>query len=160
MAHSFRATEQDIITGSRLHYKMSRPKLAWLSGSFVLGVVGYVMTQNPYLAGLAGGAAGVALLHIVMRYLIIPSRSRRLYRQQKNMHLEYQLDWDDQGLNVRGENYHEYLRWADLAKAKENSEMLLLYRSDYNFSVFPRRCFSSAAEYAEFRSHLVPRLLG
>lgn len=160
MAHPFRATEQEIIAGYRFHYRLKRTSLAWIAALFVLGVVGYVVTQNAYLAGLAGGAAGVAILQIAIRYLIIPNRCRRLFQQQKNLHLEYRLDWDDQGLNVRAENYHEYLRWADLAKAKENEEMLLLYRSDYNFSVFPRHCFSSAAEYAEFRSHLVPRLLG
>jgi hypothetical protein len=52
------------------------------------------------------------------------------------------------------------LRWADLVKAKENDALVLLYRSDYNLSMIPKRSFSGAEAYAEFRGHLVPRFLG
>lgn len=159
MAHAFQTTEQEVIAGYRLHYLMSRSRAAWIAVSFVAGVAAYIATRNPYAAGLAGGAVGLVALRIALYYLIIPNRGRRLYQQQKNLHLEYQFSWDDQGVYVHTENYQEKLLWADLSKAKENEAMVLLYRSDYNFSLFPKRCFASAEEYAQFRSHLVPRLL-
>ena len=160
MPHPFQTTEQEVIAGYRLHYTMSRAKAAWLAAAFVLGVAAYIATGSPYAAGLAGGSVGVAVLHVVVRYLLIPNRGRRIYRQQKNLQREYQFSWDDQGVSVHAEGYLENLRWADITKAKENEAMVLLYRSDYNFRLFPRRRFSSAEEYAQFRSHLVPRLLG
>ncbi len=125
-----------------------------------IGGRGLYRNRKPVRGWFGGGSVGVAVLHVVVRYLLIPNRGRRIYRQQKNLQREYQFSWDDQGVSVHAEGYLENLRWADITKAKENEAMVLLYRSDYNFSLFPRRRFSSAEEYAQFRSHLVPRLLG
>ncbi|WP_157771968.1 YcxB family protein [Ralstonia solanacearum] len=160
MAHAFQTTELDAIGGYRLHYTMNRAKAVRTAMVLALAVATYVATKNPYAAALAGGAAGILVLHAVILYVVVPNRGKHLYQQQKNLHLEYPFTWDDQSVYVHAENYQEPLRWADLTKAKENEAMVLLYRSDYNFSIFPKRCFSSTEEYAEFQSHLVPCLIG
>ncbi|MGM3277399.1 YcxB family protein [Ralstonia sp. 24A2] len=160
MARTFLTTEQDMVAAFQLHYTMSRAKAVWTIGAFALGVVAYIAAKNAYAATLAGGAAGLAIAQAAIRYLVVPNRAKRLYQQQKNLRSEFELSWDDQVLHIRSQDYNENLRWADLAKAKENEAMVLLYRSDYNLSIIPKRCFSSAEDYAQFRSHLVPRLLG
>ena len=162
MAIRFQTTEQDMVAAYRLHYTMSREKAAWVFGAFVLGLVGYLTTENTYAAALAGGAAGLGIAHLAILYLVVPNRARHLYRQQKNLHTEHQVSWDDQCVYIRSESYNENLRWADLVKAKENDALVLLYRSDYHLSMIPKRSFSGADAdaYAEFRGHLVPRFLG
>ena len=160
MAIRFLTTEQDMVAAYRLHYAMSRKKAAWVFGAFVLGLVGYLTTENSYAAALAGGAVGLGIAHVAILYLVVPNRARHLYRQQKNLHTEHQVSWDDQCVYIRSESYNENLRWADLVKAKENDALVLLYRSDYNLSMIPKRSFSGAEAYAEFRGHLVPRFLG
>ncbi|MCT7327459.1 YcxB family protein [Ralstonia mojiangensis] len=159
MAIRFQTTEQDMVAAYRLHYAMSGKKAAWLFGAFLLGLVAYLAAQNTYGAALAGGAAGLVIAHLAILHLVVPNRARHLYRQQKNLHTEHQVSWDDQCVYIRSDGYNENLRWADLVKAKENDALVLLYRSDYNLSMIPKRSFASADAYAQFRRHLVPRCL-
>ncbi len=142
-----------------LHYTTSRKKAAWVFGAFVLGLVVYLTTKHSYAAALACGAAGLGLAHVTILYLVVPNRARALYRQQKNLPTEHQVSWDDQCVYIHSERYNENLRWTDLLKAKENDALVLLYRSNYNLSMIPKRSFSDADTYAQFRGHLVPRLL-
>ncbi|WP_343660657.1 YcxB family protein [Ralstonia sp.] len=160
MAIRFQTTEQDMVAAYRLHYAMSRKKAAWVFGAFVLGLLAYLTTKEPYAAALAAGAAGLGITHLAILYLVVPNRARHLYRQQKNLHTEHEVSWDDQTVYIRSDGYNENLRWSDLVKAKENDALVLLYRSDYNLSLIPKRSFSSADAYAQFRGHLVPRFLG
>ena len=148
-----------MVAAYRLHSRVTRRRAMWTAGAFVLGLVTYLATENTYAAGLAGFVACLVITHLATLYLVVPPMARRLYRQQKNLHFEHRVSWDDQCVYVRSENYNENIRWADLVKAKENEATVLLYRSDYNLNFIPKRSFPSADAYAEFRSHLVPRFL-
>ena len=160
MPHPFQTTEQEVIAGYRLHYTMSRAKAAWLAAAFVLGVAAYIATGSPYAAGLAGARWAWPCCTSWSATCSFQIGAGASITNRRTCSAKYQFSWDDQGVTVHAEGYLENLRWADITKAKENEAMVLLYRSDYNFSLFPRRCFSGAEEYAQFRSHLVPRLLG
>lgn len=66
MAIRFQTAEQDMVAAYRLHYTMRREKAAWVFGAFVLGLVGYLTTENTYAAALACGAAGLGIAHLAI----------------------------------------------------------------------------------------------
>lgn len=154
MTQTLTVSVQDVVSAYRLH---ATPKPSIAAIFLLLATAGIGVSYSMHLAPIGaalGAAVGMYGWLAVLFFVIIPYRSRRIYRQQKSLHLEHQFEWDDQFLYFSSQDYEGKIRWADFIKVKESCNMLLLYRSDALFQMMPRRCFSSGKSFEDFKSHL------
>ena len=153
MTRTLTITEQDVISAQRLH---ARPTPLLSVGLLALAVGG---TAIAYVQGLFSVGASVGTLIgmfgwlSALFFIIIPYRSRRIYRQQKSLHQEHQFEWDDQFVYFHSNDVEGKVRWADFIKVKENRNMLSLYYSDTLFNMIPKRCFSKSEDLEDFKAH-------
>jgi len=93
------------------------------------------------LVGAFGGA--MVLLSIVSRYLLLPRRVKRVYRQQRNLQRPYEVSWDDDHYSTRSEQGNARIPWNEFLKWRENKRLFLLYRSDVLFHMVPKAALSN-----------------
>jgi hypothetical protein len=76
-------------------------------------------------SGAVGFAAGVVGYGII--YLLLPARVRPLYLQQRALHGEQRIEWDDDGLAWRGPTFTMDTPWQDYHRWHESAGEFLLY---------------------------------
>lgn len=154
MTHTLTVTEEDVVCAQRLHATPSASLSVLLVAGAVIVVVGaYAEGRLP--AGAAIGAlAGMFGWLAILFLIIIPYRAKRIYRQQKNLHLKHRFWWDREMVFFRSEDSEGKIRWSDLTKVKENRKMLLLYHSDTLFNMVPKHCFADHEDLEAFKSCL------
>jgi hypothetical protein len=154
MTYTLTITEGDVISAQRLHATPKLP-LAMFLVAVALVVVSGAYAQGQLSSGAAiGGLIGMFGWLAIWFLVVIPYRARRIYRQQRNLHLSHAFWWDDQMVYFRSEDTEGKMRWSDFTKIKENNNMLLLYHSDSLFNMLPKRCFSNGESLESFKSHL------
>jgi len=149
-------TEGDLISAQRLHATPA----PWLASGLLISflvLVAYCYAIDIISPSAAIGAVAAMFGWIVLLFfVIIPNRARRIYRRQKSLHREHAFHWDDQFLYFQSEDYEGKIRWTDFTKVKENRVVLLLYHSESLFNLFPRHCFPNREKFEEFRAHVAP----
>ncbi|MDR2875990.1 MAG: YcxB family protein [Methylobacillus sp.] len=86
----------------------------------------------------------IAIL-VIAHFLIIPYQVRKIFREQKTLHVPYVWTWTEQGLEIRSEKYgHTTYPWSDLFRWEEDQHIFLFYHSSRLFSMLPRRVLSEA----------------
>ncbi len=105
--------------------------------------------------------AGVYLL---IRYVLLPSRTRDLFNQQKELSAPFEMEISDDGLKFSNEYGYTQRPWANFAKWKEDGELLLLYFSDVVFTMIPKRMFTDPQSlefiHARLRENKIPAATG
>ncbi|WP_422343918.1 YcxB family protein [Parasphingorhabdus sp.] len=151
----FTPTEEDLRFAYALHMK----QMSWKRiGYFVLfgltlGVVmagfnGFDDVQQAIglIIGMTIWAGAVALIMtLLLPIWWVPRYSRKIYKQQKDLHLETTTWWDDEKLYSGNAQGHAHLTFADMVKWRADDNIVLLYRSDQLFNFLPARIFSDAA---------------
>lgn len=153
MTHTLTVTETDFVCAQRLHARTLNARAIVLLVVTVIVLAGAVEGQlsvGEAIGALAGMFGWMAILYLV----ILPSRSKHIYRQQKSLHLKHSLWWDNEMLFIQSRDSEERIRWPDFIKVKENSKMLLLYRSDMLFNIIPKHCFTQCEDLEAFKSCL------
>lgn len=154
MTQTLTVSAQDVVSAQRLH---ATPKPLLSASLLILATGGIVVAYAESLLS-PGGAFGAVLGMFgwlaVQFLVIIPYLSRRIYLQQKSLHIEHQFEWDDQFVYFHSQDTEGKMRWSDFTKFKENRNMLLLYHSDSLYNMMPKRCFSSHETFEDFKSHL------
>jgi hypothetical protein len=97
----------------------------------------------------------IIALALFYRYGLLPWRVRRIFRQQRELSMPYEVEVTEAGLNVSNELGNALRPWQDFTKWKENQELLLLYHSDMMFTILPRRFFEEMGEMEAIKKHLV-----
>jgi hypothetical protein len=152
--------EQDYLDAQRLHRRSSEVRfwvaLAVAVLAFASVLIGDLKPPLPegFFSSHAGPLAimlAVGILLVVFRYVYIPSRHRRIFRQQKNLHVLYELSWSDTGFVATSERGSVRTAWTDVVKCRENEKLLLLYLSDVMFHILPKRSFPDDATSAQIR---------
>ena len=92
------------------------------------------------------------LAYPVMRFVYIPWKARRVFRQQKSFHRSFELSRYDTGFTARDSNGQYTTPWSDFIKWKEDGRLFLLYHSDVLFHMVPERAFPSENSLSESRS--------
>jgi hypothetical protein len=158
-------TPNDYVVANRLH---SRGRvLRFIVGLLIgyAGVLAVLFTLNHdwpqnaaewqnFGSGLVAVLFFGAVWLLIVRYVLLPWRSRRIYRQQKNLHQEFEYSWDESALTVTGKSGYNTTPWHDFLKWRESANMFLVYRSDIMFNMLPKRFFSDASLIDDFRSAL------
>lgn len=150
--------ETDYLHAQALHRSWSRKKFLIVSGVAIvtaaLGWILWVQGYGPIAGGLLGGLIGGAITGSAIRYLYVPWKTRKVFRQQKSLQREFTLSWSEDCLLSEDANGQYKTAWADFTNWKEDAHIFLLYHSDIAFQMLPKRAFSNANVIAEFRSHI------
>jgi len=63
--------------------------------------------------------------------------AKRIYGQQKSLHLPFTLTWTDEHVITESGQGRAVLAWGDLTKVLENKKLILLFESDAISASFP-----------------------
>jgi len=154
--------EQDYLGAQRLHHRWSRQKamvailLIILAG--VLCCLLWWQGIRSVAGGIVGGLIGGIIAGSITRYVYVPWKARRVFRQQKSFQREFTLSWDADGVHSKDANGEYSSGWSDFIRWRENERLFLLYLSDIQFYMIPKRAFSGEMEFKDFRAHLVRRV--
>ncbi|MBF0434374.1 MAG: YcxB family protein [Magnetococcales bacterium] len=158
--------ESEFVSAQLLHDKISRNTLDYFLYLMVVitaVLIGLVLYDHDdyagrqmvkVLGGLVGGIVGGLLAKIVMRYLYIPVKSKRIFQQHKIIQLPFSLTWNGDELISESKQGLIRILWSDIVKWKDNDQIILIYVSDINFVVIPKRIFSDLTVLASFMDHL------
>ena len=143
----------DYLNAQRLHRAKSvRMYYAASVAAIVVGVASFFFFQQKL--GFIIGSAGVGgvIGELVMSISYIPWKTRRLYRQQKDLSSPFVYTWNSEYLEARGFSGQSKRQWADYLMCKENESIFLLYHCDLIFEMFPKAWFKDQDQLAEFRN--------
>jgi len=153
MATNFQATEADLVAGYRLHFLDSIKRKRALRAFVVVAVVCALVSTwllwsddiGPIVAALVGLVYGFGLLAIILviNFLMLPRRVRRIFAQQKSLHGETHVEWSDAGISFRSAHGHSTLEWSDYVRLVEGRDMILLMQSDALFNFIPKSALTA-----------------
>jgi hypothetical protein len=92
-------------------------------------------------------------------YVLIPWRTRRIFKQQKTLHDPVTFTFTNEGMHAESKRGNANLVWDDFFKWKVNTKTLLLYHSSAVFNMIPARAFPTPEEFLSFQA-LVESKLG
>jgi hypothetical protein len=135
-----------------------RPRRSLAIAGLIVAVLGCLALLSVFVVppATAPGWGRWAFLTLVV-YVIasfgigIPYRSRRSYKQRKDLQRECTFDPSESGLGFRAENVQAVKPWSDYLKWKEGRSLFLIYMSDNLYQVIPKRFFASEGEVGAFR---------
>ena len=97
---------------------------------------------------------GVVLALLVVLILSVRWRARRAFRQSKLLRDPADIEWDGSRLTFRSDAARSAIPWGDYVKWKENDRLYLIYMSDQQYHVIPKRIFGTPEVERSFRQHL------
>jgi hypothetical protein len=151
--------EADYLSAQALHHKWSKRKVMvvflLVIAASALGWVLWCQGVWVIAGGIAGGLISGVIAGTIVRFIYVPWKTRRVYRQQKSLQREFTLSWNADGVQSKNANGEYSVSWSDFIRWKENDRLYLLYLSDIMFSMVPKRAFDSEADMDDFRNHLV-----
>ena len=102
----------------------------------------------------------LAIIFLILNFAVyLPWKTRRIYRQQKALHRELRMKFDDVGVTAENENGRSSTPWEDYLKWKQNDQLILLYFSDCLYHMVPKRFFADAHDFEKLRE-LIPGKIG
>jgi hypothetical protein len=159
-------TPDDYIWANRLHARGNWPRVAAIV-IFIFAVFSVSLDAGlrpPFHLSWRGFVAygavllmivgWMAILYLPIRYIFVPWRARRIFKQQKDLQQPFQVAWDADKLIVDTANANVRTPWSDFIRWRENDRLFLLYRSDVLFNMVPMRAFPGEAEIESFRGLL------
>ncbi|MGC1376765.1 MAG: YcxB family protein [Anaerolineales bacterium] len=99
-------------------------------------------------------ALGLPIVFLLYRYVFLPRQIKKLFTQQKELSLPFELEITETGLLTSNELGNSTRPWGNFAKWKENEKLLLLYHSDIMFSIIPKRIFSEPQQVETVKAFL------
>lgn len=144
----FQIEVDDLIRAYRLNLMDNfRLKRAWKKYAqglaaviIAIAFVSWAWDNIPFwmlpLLGLAYWAFILSFCYVGL-YLIIPSRSRTIYKQHKMLHEEVVLEWSDSEIIISTKNSHARLLWSDYIGIIHNQNIILLKQSDVLLNIIP-----------------------
>jgi hypothetical protein len=102
-----------------------------------------------------------ALLCYLAGYLALPLRTRRIYRQQKNLGEQWSYSWSDEGLEFTSPTSTSRIAWPDMWRWSMGPRAFLFLVNEQGFFPVPFRVLSDeqAADLRALASaHGPPRL--
>lgn len=88
----------------------------------------------------------------------MPWNTRRVFLQQKTLHVEHQIMISSEMIETNSEYGVTRMPLSDFCKYKVGKNLILLYQSEALFHIFPRRFFTSEKDFKAFLSYLEAHL--
>jgi hypothetical protein len=148
---------EDYRSAQLLHSRWTRKRVLVFLGVMLLGALLMALLREWSLiagGGLLGGALGGIVGAETVRRFVLPSRSRRVFAQQKNLQRPVTIDWDSEELRWNSAGGSGRTCWIDFVKWRRNDRVLLLYHSDVLFQLLPMRAFASQEQWSSFEAEL------
>lgn len=132
-----------------------------------IGILRYVIYGFVALAALAGMVAGgvaeswpfflpILLLFVYIfayNYVFLPRRVRRLFEQNKELGAPVEHEITPEGLITTNQYGNSNRPWSLFRKWKESKDLLMLYITDFQFILLPRRFFTDE-QFAALHAYL------
>ncbi|WP_340587521.1 YcxB family protein [Erythrobacter alti] len=93
------------------------------------------------------------VLVAVLQYLVVPWQARRHYMQSAGLKDEVTVEWDAQGIRLRGSRGESNLAWDDYYRWTEGRSLLLLHISEQMFHTIPESALT-AEQWDDFRANI------
>jgi hypothetical protein len=161
---TFTPTEEDVVVGARdsFHRVLRQPRLkgaiyiAVLAGG-LLGAAFALQSGGPSAHALRGAGvgalAGLLLIAVILatRYIMLPGRVLRSFRQNRTAHTAYSCAWTDEGISWQSGASSVRILWLDLYRWGEGRSAFLFAVTERGMHLVPRRALSEA-EAADLRA--------
>lgn len=164
---AFLPSEADYISASRAAYRCQlRGNRVWRRLLVLAAGVGAVIAAVLWLVfgnlvealgtGLLAGVCGflAAPVGLAITYLTLPRRARRLFHQQRPLHAEQILSWDDTHLHWQGPGFVLNTPWRDYHRWHETGAEFLLFLNEQLPQFIPLRALD-AEQADDLRATLV-----
>lgn len=95
---------------------------------------------------LIGLVVAIAWLGVVLglTFLLVPRRTRRLFRQQRMLDKNFTLEWSDRGIVLRSDSSTSNLAWAEYHLWFESREIFGFGLNEQLYHFAPKRAMSEA----------------
>jgi hypothetical protein len=135
-------TLEDYQNANRLHrsgkgFRSFLRVLLYIYVGLILAVVLYQAVRSPSLGTILPFLVLVGLFVFIWAY--IPRRIKKIYEQQKELHLPYTMTLDETGFHMKNELGESNRPWNMFVKWKEDKNLIMLYHSDILFSMVSKR---------------------
>lgn len=144
MHRTYKLNESETVEAMQLHGKGRKGTriLLGLTGTILLllGIFGHYKLA-PMLMFI-GGLIGYLLVQLV----IIPLKSKKLFRGYNALRQEITVSVTDQGISFSSESGDSRIKWGDIVKWKHNENVCLIYVTSTMFHMIPLRAFDNAGE--------------
>ena len=156
-------TSDDYLSANKAHARPLRSLLIFAAGGVIIAAI-----------ELAGGGAAHLVTDVVVpvllygaivggwfvafRLVIVPWRSRRVYRQQVSMQRPHTVIWDNEVMATESAEFSARTPWRDFLKWRENERLFMLYLSDIMFRIVPKRAFADDKAIGDFRALLAAKI--
>ena len=181
---SFPVAEQDVLDAQRSHYRANLLARRSLYGYlfvfllvYLIGLVSFFWTIwsgsesgddflqqareavvtsifGQLLLNLLGYSAALLVALPLLTWIVLPQRVKRIYAQQKSLHLRYEVAWDLLAMDVTTAQGALHYPWADFMRWTESKTTILVYQSDMMFNFIPKSAFKND-DLDDFRSKLI-----
>jgi len=152
----FIPSEDDLSEAYRLYYNGSNRKrygyllgFAFLVGLILAALEGFSsigMTLGLIIGMLIWATAAFGVIWLIIHRWWMPRNARKIYAQQKDLHLETEIWWDDDKLYSTNSQTQAHMAFSDMVKWRSNDKIVLLYRSDHLFNFLPARVFNDVEQ--------------
>lgn len=159
---SFRPTEQDFATVGQGSFRRSLGRRRFRIRMAITALIGFaagltlswVNTDNLILTyGLAGALLALLWLGLIIggSYLLIPRRSRRLFRQQRSAGDVLHWTWTDSAIALESDRGRTMMLWSEYYDWYENRSSFGFGLNDRLYHFIPKRCLD-AGQIADIRA--------
>jgi hypothetical protein len=163
---TFQLEPDDYVAANRLHTRMIwRRPLSLASFAFLIVAYAaflYISWRAPPdtpMVIFISFVVSCAIVFPPLSYLLyLPYKTRKVFREQKNLHYPMTMSWSEAGFKVENQQGSAVTPWQDFFKWGEDSGILLLYHSSRLFYMLPKRVLSEA-QLTDMRQFItVPRM--
>lgn len=141
-------TLEDYQNASRLHrrakgFRFFLQVLLYIYFALMLVLVLFLAIRSPSLGTILPFLILVGLFVFIWAY--IPRSIKKVYEQQKELHLPYAMTLDESGFHMKNEVGESNRPWNMFVKWKEDKNLVMLYHSDVLFSMISKRYLNEQA---------------
>jgi len=163
MKISYLLTPEDYIRARRLSMR-PRPWLRIVGYIVVALFIAFIVWQgyDVFAHGKRQGdfwmIVGIAAYLLTAYFLLLPWRTRRLFRQQKTLQHPIELELTENHFSGSSSHGTFKMAWSDFHKWKKNDHVILIYQSAALMHMIPLRAFQSPTDIATLVSILEKHL--
>ena len=127
-------TEEDIITASRLMFS------PWLKYALlVVGVIALCASVLEWSIFTSPFGIIMGSICVSFPYTILTSNARQLFRTSPAMRVRDEWGVDDDVIKIRSTIIEAQMKWAAFTRVKQNEQIIVLFISNSQAYVLPRR---------------------
>ncbi len=145
---------EDYQQANRLHMRQK-----WLRNTFIrlvfygilfcifvfVGIGIYMSLDYQSSLSILATILPIILILVLLGYVYLPYRTKKIFAQQKELHLPLKMEISEEGIRFENANSQGMRTWDIFIKWKENQNILMLYLSDLMFMMLPTRMVGQEA---------------